>query len=137
MAKLNVKYPPTKKATAGESEEREKNLYWFPGGPVSPISENQRAQEHYARLIRDGVEDERDFPGAVSMDNYRDVYPNPKNRTPLRRRKFGDEGNVDADIYAWNLRNRPEEMELRKKCKTKAKPKRAAKKKVVKKCKCK
>jgi hypothetical protein len=69
--------------------------------------------------------------------NQNGEYPphmNPKHRTPLRERKFGDEGNIDDDIQAWNLRNHPDV--LRKK-KTTTKPKRAIKKKVAKKCRCK
>jgi len=130
MVKLNVKTPPNKISTSKDLEERERNkVGWLPGGPVTPLEDNPRAQEHYHRLIAAGIEDADEYPFLM------DGSINPKNRTPLRQRRFGDEGNIDDDIQAWKLRNQPDE--LRKKCKSKAKPKRANKKKVVKKCRCK
>ena len=130
MVKLNVKTPPNKISTSEELEEREKKKFgWLPGGPVTPLEENPRAQAHYRRLIAAGVEDINDYPFLM------DGSINPKNRTPLRQRRFGDEGNIDDDIQAWKLRNQPEE--LRKKCKAKPKQKRISKKKSAKKCGCK
>lgn len=129
MVKL-IKTPPNKISTSEDLEERERNKAWMPGGPVTPIEENPRAQEHYRRLIAAGIEDINDYPFLM------DGSLNPKNRTPLRQRKWGDEGkNIDDNIQAWKLRNQPDE--LRKKAKAKPKQKRAVKKKSIKRCKCK
>jgi hypothetical protein len=99
----------------------------IPGGKPSKMEDNPFAQKRYAQLIRDGIESEDDFPMAVSMDNYREVYPNPKNRKPLRERKYGESPNVDEDIVEWKLRKYLNEgtippQKLRKKS-TKSKPK--------------
>ena len=125
---MKIKYPPTKKSTMEEYEERERRI---PGGPISPMEDNPRAQEHYRRLIAAGIEDADEYPFLM------DGSINPKNRTPLRERRWGDEGNTDDNIKAWNIRNRSDTLLRKKGAAKKDKPKRTIKKKVTKNCKCK
>jgi len=35
---------------------------WIPGGPVTPLKDNPKAQSHYRKLIEAGIEDAADFP---------------------------------------------------------------------------
>ena len=111
MVKLTPKTPPNKISTPDDIEEKEKRKFgwmYVDDGPA-----------HYA-LLQNTIEDNS---------------PLPSSKPPLRHRKFGDEGNLDDDITAWNIRNRLDT--LRKKCKAKPKQKRVAKKRSVKRCKCK
>jgi hypothetical protein len=100
----------------------------IPGGKPSKMEDNPSAQKHYAHLIKMGYETEDDFPMAVSMDNYREVYPNPKNRKSLRARDFDDANYPEEAIKEWKMRKYlnageipPTELRKHKKSKPKVK----------------
>jgi len=86
MAEIKIKIPPTKIATLEEIVDREKNKAWLPGGPVTPLKDNPKAQSHYRKLIKAGIEDAADFP-EIDMSKMRKTKKAKKTKAKRKTKK--------------------------------------------------